>query len=89
MTLYIEYLILLSSCVIYYIVGRSSDGLAAGDDDYDDMSLYKAYETVGLLITESRIPERSVKGRRDGAHMPQNLATHKPCEDDDDEVCLF
>lgn len=59
--------------------------MAAGDDDF---SLYKAYETVGLLITESRIPARSSKGRRDGIHMPQNPPTHKPCEDGNDEVCM-
>lgn len=72
-------------CVVHY-VGRPGDGMAAGDDDYDDMSLYKAYETVGLLITESRIPERSSKGRRDGMHIPQNPPTHKMCQDEDDEV---
>ncbi|XP_067941706.1 atos homolog protein A-like [Watersipora subatra] len=65
--------------------GHSGEALGASNDDYDEMSLYKAYETVGLLITESRIAERSAKGRREGVHIPQNIPLHKPCQDDNQE----
>ena len=62
--------------------------MAAGADDYDDVSLEKAYETVGLLITESRLPDKSQKGRRDGEHIPHsNVASgHKQCSDESQEV---
>lgn len=66
-----------------------SESMAAGPDDYDEVSLEKAYETVGLLITESRLPNKSQKGRRDGEHIPQSNAasTHKECSDESEEVC--
>ena len=65
-----------------------SEAMAAGADDYDDVSLEKAYETVGLLITESRLPDKSQKGRRDGEHIPHsNVASgHKQCSDESQEV---
>lgn len=63
--------------------------MAAGHDEYDDISLDKAYETVGLLITESRIPESSSKGRRDGSHAIQNAPVHKSCSETNEEVRMF
>ncbi|KAF6037484.1 FAM214A [Bugula neritina] len=61
------------------------ESMAAGHDEYDDISLDKAYETVGLLITESRIPESSSKGRRDGSHAIQNAPVHKSCSETNEE----
>lgn len=70
------------------VVGPTS--AAAGGDDYEEeITLEKAYELIGLLITESRLPDNSTKGRREGDHLPlsQSSLSHKSCLDYDTEVC--
>lgn len=57
--------------------------------DSSNVSLFQVYERVGLMITESRLPDLSLKGRKDGCHHPQSQPTHRMCSDDTDEVNTF
>ena len=52
------------------------EAAGSGGGDADGVDPSELFSELGLLVVESRVPEKSSKGRSQGAHCPLTLGIH-------------